>query len=499
MELNLSEDPSNNIIEKILKNSEILNTKIDLQQSMKESKDFSGLYVFVSFDIVNSTLYKSIDRDWYKLIDYFYDTLPAYFKSEEIGEKFKIWKFIGDEVLFYSRINNSRDLIKIPSEITSTIRKVTKAMHNKFNESCGLLSIKATAWSAIVSDKSGSDDNDERYKHKNVLFKRIRGGNKEFPITIYDFIGPEIDLGFRLAKSNAKKNQVLLSAELTYMILDIINSLDDDPEIGEDFKISEKAKYKIMCIEELKGIWHRRKYPIIWYREQWETDIFDYDEDDLEKYTFYNDKQNKKEVRVYLKEVLSSVGRFQSVRNAIDDIEKGASKNLDSIVNGLSNQAEIHLVSILFDEMDNVLLLKRGKSKKNNDFYDFGCADLLNKKSFSDSLTKYYSKLLETQQSLSFVKDSFGNLIPIGTYVFEKSSGTLASGIIFCAKVQNIDVNTKELSRKGYQEFKKIPYTDLSSEYLQEKQITLFDGSLENIQKAHSLLTGDLVLKKTFK
>ena len=72
-----------------------------------------------------------------------------------------------------------------------------------------------------------------------------------------DFLGPDVDAGFRIAKYSVP-NKLTLCAKLTYILLNEREIYDKD--INNNIYI---VSYK-----KLKGIWENRYYPIIWYFEK---------------------------------------------------------------------------------------------------------------------------------------------------------------------------------------------------------------------------------------
>ena len=61
-----------------------VDTLMEKFQSMNDSRvDNSGVYVFVSFDIVNSTYFKSVSLEWMRIISTFYDESISVMQKEE--------------------------------------------------------------------------------------------------------------------------------------------------------------------------------------------------------------------------------------------------------------------------------------------------------------------------------------------------------------------------------------------------------------------------------
>jgi hypothetical protein len=71
--------------------------------------DNNGFYLFLSLDIINSTMYKTKDPDWSQLFIKIYDKTIALVRKTWVG--CKLWKTLGDELCFYCKVKNKKDLI----------------------------------------------------------------------------------------------------------------------------------------------------------------------------------------------------------------------------------------------------------------------------------------------------------------------------------------------------------------------------------------------------
>ena len=126
------------------------------------------------------------------------------------------------------------------------------------------LSLKSTIWLAPVMFIEGEElKNLGKIKTKNIAFEV----NFENQTSLIDFVGPDIDTGFRISKY-AEKGKLVVSAELAYMIFIV------------DLKKELFSNLKIVSYEDLKGIWDDRFYPIIFYYDDWNhiKNSFKYDD-----------------------------------------------------------------------------------------------------------------------------------------------------------------------------------------------------------------------------
>lgn len=468
------------------KNSELI---LDNKRNKDSIEDrYSGLYVFISFDLVNSTQYKSIEHNWVNLIDYFYDQTAKELNTYASTKIFNVWKYIGDEVLFFGKVKDSDELINIPQDVTKVLNKVSRKIYESFEESEGLLGIKATIWCAHITQfqEGMATEKKENYllEKRNINTYEV---STKLPTTVYDFLGPEIDAGFRLAKQCARKNQLVVSAELTFLILNCINEKND-----EEMKIVLSKKFRTMELLELKGIWHSRKYPVIWYREQWELGVFEYDQSE-DEYSFYKEKYiNTQEGNFnnykFLENIMDSVGRSKVVLNKY--LKSIGSSSEDGLLEThrllINNPVEVHLVAIIFDENGKVLLLERGEEKSNTGRFDFGCANLKYNSSIKESLLDYYCELLNVDSNnLDILVDSQGDAKPVSTYTHTKATGdqNTVSGFIFTAKIngefQLIEATLNKNEYSSYQ-VKGVEEINLGN-------INMYKDSLENIMLSQNM------------
>lgn len=158
------------------------------------------IYLFLSVDVIDSTKIKytaNPDINWVSEISNFYRTLPEDISNEIDGlkqtyqltnqEELKIWKYSGDEILFYVNISEE-------NQIPSIIEALATTLENLGNDNKKKIKFKGTAWVGQVP-------------FVDYEFSR----NK-----LTDFIGPSIDCGFRLGKY-ASNTHLILSLEIAYL------------------------------------------------------------------------------------------------------------------------------------------------------------------------------------------------------------------------------------------------------------------------------------------
>lgn len=438
-------------------------TNVEKGSESKKHISVEGIYVFVSFDIVGSTQYKTISNDWYQITKKFYeDSLTELNKSE-----FVHWKSIGDEVVFYKRLvqEDLENIHELPKKVFTIMNTVRDSFFKEYPHSKMLLSLKGTMW--IDNIKSLGEERDEHFQsyiieQKQNLYESDSEGNYK----IIDFLGAGIDLGFRL-RSETQRNQLVVSAELVYLIIKV----EQEEHLAKGLSI-DKSEYKISETKTLKGIWYSRPYPVIFYRDNWENSVFEYDEVIKE---FKTDK-----IEEFVPRVFAELGRDKVLDEFLSIIKE--SQTIKKIP---TSPLAFHVVLMHFsNDLKKILFYKRGDSKNNSDKYDFGCVHLKSNQELEVGLNNYYEKVLGTAD-YNILKDNSNHPVPLSIFTYTNSSGNLINGLIFCAKLTK-DIEVADLSVSGYS---KIEWRDVDEVIGKTDQDNkLFEGSVSNIRKARELL-----------
>lgn len=207
------------------------------------SIDKPEIYLFLSVDIINSTLLKynpkngSENDNWYSLFTSFYKELPTTFSSfiqnsfKTFGlkecPKLQIWKYAGDEILFYVNIRLKNEIPAVICSFERTLQEWYDPENNKD------VHIKGCAWTGQFP-----------FIDRKIIFSEEldkSGANKRI-----DFIGPSIDCGFRLGKY-ANRNKIVLSVE----VVDICRQCS-----------FQSLNFYYIKSENLKGVLGSLEYPI---------------------------------------------------------------------------------------------------------------------------------------------------------------------------------------------------------------------------------------------
>ncbi len=212
------------------------------------------LYVFISIDLVDSTAYKyKYPKKWPKVFHDFYLISAEYLRSCFVYSELKVWKRLGDEILFYVVIKDKTEMYKILEYIDNTLTIIQESLSDDNS-----IYAKSSVWAADITEYN------ETIKNYNNVALSTGCANDSL-----DFIGSDIDTGFRITKY-VTKGRIIVCAKLAYTLYKM--------QCPDACKSNISEHLRIVSYEKLKGVWNNRAYPIIWYCRDWKNIVFDYDE-----------------------------------------------------------------------------------------------------------------------------------------------------------------------------------------------------------------------------
>ncbi len=402
--------------------AEIVKRKISEIQGETTPPDSikSAVYLFLSLDLVNSTEFKSKCDGWPGILESFYSNADREVKKISDVQS---WKFVGDEVLFYKKINSILDLEEALIKSLDAVRTVSAQVKNAQlvddrAKHAPSLSVKGTAWvGKAASVPHGSNRNEIGAEHRNLVVP-IRGP-KDMPLI--DFLGPDIDTGFRVSKY-AHSNLMAISAELARVLM-------------KKGSAQTAEMLRIVGHQQLKGVWGNRHYPIVWFSDKWRTpdELFQYDEqfgsDLVATAIAYSGKTLGSDA---LDRAFNEVGHHPFNQEILAFFDKKATTDDSDELAELSAvdalQLEVHSVAVCFRADGKVLIGKRPDDKSvMPGKWEFGCAQLTAHRDFFDVMSSQYKA--DFGARLDFPHND-----PIARYFVTKSR---IPGVIFSATVKN--------------------------------------------------------------
>ncbi len=263
------------------------------------------LRIFLSIDIVGSTQFKQsvaqviraqkadgkdddIQEPWLNAILEFYHQVSSIFfqtwkdnsnRAEKYGWQSgpppRLWKAVGDELIFTKRLTDHRQAYVCIASLISTAKNCRKKLKKHSNN----IDLKCTAWIAgfPVNNKEVSliTDLDKISDVGDYIYENMNRLDSSESKTL-DYVGPSIDTGFRLgAFSSARK--CIISVDLAYILSHISGNLPSvDPQL-KHFIYHYEGKHV------LKGVNNGSPYPIFWIDASEDGDKLIELEDRLEK------------------------------------------------------------------------------------------------------------------------------------------------------------------------------------------------------------------------
>lgn len=200
--------------------------------------------LFLSVDMAGSTQFKARFTDggsWLDTFRTFFTNFPLMLAGQvgfaflEEGETpvVEVWKVMGDEVIFVATPASAEELVNLLLALLRTMN----AYEERYLEDLPLR-LKGTAW---LADFTGPNIELE--------IPELSGGEG---VRAIDFIGPDLDLGFRVTKFS-RPACLTLSLDVADLVLAAGNA--------------DQVALHLIGAEELKGVMFGRPYPIIWMLE----------------------------------------------------------------------------------------------------------------------------------------------------------------------------------------------------------------------------------------
>jgi hypothetical protein len=227
--------------------------------------------LFLSVDLTGSTAFKSkngtTNFEWLKAFQKFYGEFPARFtdsyknictKIPEISDNEsrslpKVWKTIGDEILFVNRVESISHLGAYVRAFSDTLISFGQEIASPYK-----LNTKGNGWIAAFPSPNCSI-----HLSRNGTNDPLNGGddlpNEDFEKKVddaphdYDFLGKGIDGGFRISR-NSTIDSFTISPALAHLLC-----------IAKKHDLTSKFDFKFKFHEpqQLKGVVGGKHYPII--------------------------------------------------------------------------------------------------------------------------------------------------------------------------------------------------------------------------------------------
>lgn len=456
----------------------------------KEKKCSRTVEFFFSFDIVNSSSYKDVNYfGWQNVLTSLLTNIQRNI-AKEIPEA-QLWRVLGDEIIFFVTIRNIEEIYSTIDAIYGVLVKSNAKLHNgSFFEELeedktdidlmknnNILAVQAAAWLAIIFN--GEKTLFQTYDN---VFKKYRINESQ---QINEFLGQDIDIGFRL-KKETQDRRLVVSIELAKLLCDRTEYL---------------SRLNIVTYKSLKGVWKNRLYPIIWYHDEQISgvsfeDSFYYDEttySQLSKEFFLNRENEDGDLASYMfldvYKALNKVIRDQKLESKIEQICKvicETESDVKVVENEFSNKLlEFHCAAVCCDLIKRRILVAKRKDRKFlSGLWEFGCAKANIEQNLCDSIVEDYKSDFGIDIDIicdGGRKDTEPR--PIALYQVKKVE-KLQKGVIVIAKVVgNLDKIDETIKARGKHE----TYKWISEDEIDEFDEPVIDDFKDTLKKVFSL------------
>lgn len=411
---------------------------LNLNEEREELLKRRSVEVFFSFDIVNSSSYKTLNfTGWAQVI------IALFSKIQQMVAKkmpsAELWKILGDEVIFIVPIREKQDIFVYVSYIFEILNNVVfqlktgiffddlelSDLEHDLMKMQNIISLKAAAWIAIVGEKVNKL---EQYDNLIKRFKLQEG------YSIFEFLGNDIDAGFRL-KDHTQERRLVISYELAYILSKNTDYLKN---------------IHIITYKRLKGIWKNRLYPIIWYYDQKFVEGVSFEDS-----FYYDEKENNELVRDYfvnktapvLKDkmysdipfALNKILRDQRLEEKFDRMDKVIEESQNDVRHLLEPNflLRLHCAAVCYDKnRKKILIMKRSDSRaKLPGHWEFGCAKGKLEKTLIEQIEEEYREDFGIQIKVQSDKERKDlQPVPLAIYEIESEQGR-DKGIITLAEI----------------------------------------------------------------
>lgn len=270
-----------------------------------------SLRLFMGVDIVGSTAFKQSSpqtrqdqagQHWFQAFSEFFTAVETKIHAnwagmrsklppelaQKVGDHPRFWKAAGDEAIFQLEIT---DLLQVPFALYCFIEAVN-GHRQEIKTHRRSLDLKSTAWIAgfpVNNAEIALGVASERLREEGIqveeqdyfslhLFRLYLHKQEERPGEHLDFIGPQMDLGFRLAAKSTARHMVL-SADLCLLLVEAMER--HGHELPGTFGQKFTNGFAFLGTEVLKGVLGSFPYPLFALSTQPDKKVFQAEEEML--------------------------------------------------------------------------------------------------------------------------------------------------------------------------------------------------------------------------
>lgn len=377
--------------------------------------------LFVSFDLVNATLYKTIHKDtWTVDISIILGNIIRTF-TEKSSDGYRFWKSLGDEVIFTKNVPYVFEIQDILNEIYQEMVAINTAIASGElggTASSHVLSIKSTVWVANIS--STPDLADNFYTEYQINENQLQP----------EYLGTDIDAGFRIAKYTSS-NRLLISFELAALFF------------KDQLLKRSRQRIHFLGVRSLKGIWEGVPYPIFMYHGNDKLSFGSSIEEESQPPTeilqeYLTELPNRKATapyEQYEEQIIAEFCENPVLNNKIQELFVVIKKQSFQSISALASRLRVHY-SVLCCAQDGEVQ-KFMITTDHEGLTGFGGAVMDHNLSYLDTIQLYYQE--EFGLDLDFIKDTrYHDPIPLILTSYHMDDGDeVRKGSVLLARISS--------------------------------------------------------------
>lgn len=422
-------------------------------RSRRRGSEESTVALFFSLDIVNSTKYKSSTENWPTVISHLLETVVNKVNRENDLRGAHLWRVIGDETVFVLDITLESQLMsallaifRIVLEISASLedgrffsgipKQRLDAVSTQTLAVGSSLSIRSTAWTAIICDGNPTAYENIEYRYE---------PNVSHTNAIVDYLGMDIDAGFRL-KEYARARRLVISFDLARLIASDAGDAD--------------TYLNIIAYRKLRDVWDDKRYPIIWFHDAESYGLF-FENAAVLNATFTDEDTSDEFVQEYMRRLSGDLldeeaDKYDSstaFRYIEDEMSLGpkfaryreifAKSGFLELRNGPDDvPLELHCAVVCCDVASRkVLVIHRTMAHETNrDKWEFGCAKASPREHLASRMVDHYRDAYGVDIELVMDGDRSNDVQPKPIAVYEVGDVPSAhKGVIFVASAAEHD------------------------------------------------------------
>lgn len=455
-----------------------------LNKEVEETLWRRNVELFFSFDIVNSSAYKTLNfTSWSEVIIKLFKRVQQ--MITETLPSAEMWRMLGDEIIFIAPIKEERNIFiyvdnifEILNNIVNQLKKGSffdnLSLNSKEKEIIkiqNVIALKGAAWIAIVGEHLK-----ELEPYDNILERyKLQDG-----YGLFEFLGNDIDTGFRIKQMTHSK-RLTISYESAYKLMENTDYLNN---------------IHIITYKRLKGIWQNRLYPIIWYHNPKHVenipfeDSFSYDEQENNELVneYFKNRQKpllKKYMYTNVYKALNKILIDQGLNEKLLKIQKVIEYSQHDVAHLLEPKflLQLHCVAVCYDnENEKILIMKRSDNRtKLPSVWEFGCVKATLGKTLVEQITTEYKLDFDIKIQVDCDKDREDKQpTPLAIYEIENENGK-DKGVITMAKIiGDYDINNFKKNSK-HSELRWISENEIDN--FSETTVTDFKHTLKLVFK----------------